>query len=64
MKVIVESSWGAFVTLIYQGTQRFTLHRGTKEECTWMARVFRKALKNHDAEQINGLFKPVLGGSR
>ena len=52
MKVIVESSWGAFVTVICQGTQRFTLNRGTEEDCTWMAKMFRKALKNHDAKVI------------
>jgi hypothetical protein len=49
MKVTVESRWGTHTILLKQGVQSFRLdYQGTRAECLWYARQFRKALKNHD----------------
>jgi hypothetical protein len=38
-----------FAVEISQGVQSFRLdYTATKEECLWMAKMFRKALKAHD----------------
>ena len=46
--------WGKFSyrVEVVQGVQSFRInYDGTRDDCRWMARMFRKALKAHDAEQ-------------
>jgi hypothetical protein len=52
MKVKVKHRWSKNYTVyIVQGNQGFFLdYEGPKDECLWYARMFRKALKNHDTE--------------
>jgi len=39
-------------TVVSHGHQYFTIcERYDKSECLWMAKMFRKALKAHDAER-------------
>jgi vacuolar-type H+-ATPase subunit B/Vma2 len=57
MKIKVEVNWREYATFVSQGQQRFTIQEGTKADCQWMAMMFRKALKNHDAEVIEKYFK-------
>ena len=41
---------------LQQGVQCFTLdYVGTKKECQWYAKMFRKALKAHDKERLTKL---------
>ncbi len=61
MKVTVKKNWGAYATFVSQGYQRFTLHEGPKSECLWYARMFRKALKAHDAEVIEKYLEGLRG---
>jgi hypothetical protein len=38
---------------LQQGAQYFRLdYTGTKDECKWYAKMFRTALKKHDAEYV------------
>ena len=53
MKVTVGKNWGAsYATFVSQGCQSFTIREGPKSECLWFAKMFRKALRNHDAEKV------------
>lgn len=56
MKVNVKKS-GAYTDKytvgVQQGNQYFTLdYAGTLTECRWYAKMFRTAIKDHDAEVI------------
>jgi hypothetical protein len=52
MKVKIEKHWGHNAVSLTQGNQQFFLdYAGSIAECRWYARMFRIALKNHDAEQ-------------
>ncbi len=59
MKVSVVPSYRSakeFTVEIQQGAQYFRVdYTGSKEECKWYAKMFRTALKKHDAESV----KPV-----
>lgn len=57
MKIKVEKNWRDYETHVCQGGQIFTIHEGLKSDCLWFANMFRKALKNHDAEVIEKYFK-------
>jgi len=51
MKVYVETSRaaGMFTVRLKQGGQSFRIdYRGTRADCLWYDKQFRKALKNHD----------------
>ncbi len=53
MKVTVENSWRGPTIKLTQGHQSFNLdYSGTLEDCRWYAKMFRIALKNHDAERV------------
>lgn len=52
MKISVIKIWRDYQTRVTQGAQTFTIHEGPKADCLWYARMFRKALKNHDAEVL------------
>ena len=51
---VVKHSWrkgDSFIIELKQGVQSFTLdYSGTESDCRWMAKMFRKALKEHDRE--------------
>jgi hypothetical protein len=55
MKVEVVRSYHdpkQFTVKISQGVQSFRLdYTETKEQCQWMAEMFRKALRTHDEHQ-------------
>lgn len=41
-----------FTVILIQGNQRFSLNfQGPKDEAEWMAKMFRKAIRNHDKER-------------
>lgn len=55
MKITVVPSWTEtrYTVELKQGVQSFRLeYHGTKDDCLWYARMFRKALKAHDAEIV------------
>ncbi len=52
MKVKVGMGWRGPCVTLTQGNQSFTLdYSGTEKDCRWYAKMFRKALQSHDAEQ-------------
>lgn len=62
MKIKVVKNWGEWSVQITQGCQTFHAdfygdRETTQEEAQYMARMFRTALKNHDAEVIEKYFK-------
>ena len=47
-----------YTVQIEHGNQAFRLdYSGSREECQWMARMFRIALKNHNEEILKGAQK-------
>lgn len=54
---VIRHSWRkghSFIIELKQGVQSFTLdYQGTESDCRRMARMFRKALKAHDAVVID-----------
>jgi hypothetical protein len=54
--VIAANKNKKYTVLLKQGVQSFRLdYQGTKRDCLWYAKMFRKALANHDAEQPKGI---------
>jgi hypothetical protein len=64
MKVWVQQGWseGRYEVRISQGHQSFTLGSDckTKTDAQWYAKMFRKALKNHDEEKNNAKKLAIL----
>jgi hypothetical protein len=53
MKIGVEKRFGVWGVSIVQGRLQFHIpHENTKAYAEWMAKMFRIALRNHDAEVI------------
>lgn len=54
MKISVKKMWGKWTLEIKQGVQTFNFRTldTTEEEYVWTAKMFRKALKNHNKELI------------
>ena len=58
MKVeVVGGGWrgnNVYEVELTQGPQSFKLeYMGTKADAEWMAKMFRRALRNHDKEKAN-----------
>jgi hypothetical protein len=47
-----------FQVELNQGVQYFRLdYSAPKEECQWMAKMFRKALRDHDKRMVSGFYR-------
>ena len=63
MKISVVKHWDVWCIKVQQGCQRFHFNpygfnpKATRTEVKWMADMFRKMVRYHDAEVIERYFK-------
>ena len=61
MKITVDRFFGKWIASATQGSQKFYIGDGSpdKEVAEFMARMFRKALKNHDRAKSKVAFNAI-----